>query len=197
MTNIKLEWYRKENSPGICFNIRYVVLSWDIVNSRNHVIGSLNCRIAWKFDWAFGSCLSMHYNDVIMSAIASQITSLAIVYSTVYSGTDQIKHQSSASLAFVRGIHRWPVNSPHKGPVTPKMFPFDDVIIYAFFPESGLTVTNQYVAWLSERHPNQVHLTMPVGAPCWREWLPLKVALEAWHPMRIQGKRQSQYRQDT
>ena len=42
---------------------------------------------------------------------------------------DQRKHQSSASLAFVRGIHRWPVNSPHKGPVTQKMFPFDDVIM--------------------------------------------------------------------
>ena len=56
-----------------------------------------------------------HYNDVIMSAMASRITSLAIVYSTVYSSTDQRKHQSSASLPFVRGIHRWPVNSPHKG----------------------------------------------------------------------------------
>ena len=55
-----------------------------------------------------------------MVMIAPQITSLTIVYSTVYSGTDQIKVQSSASLAFVRGIHRWPVNSPHKGPVTRK-----------------------------------------------------------------------------
>ena len=72
---------------------------------------------------------SFHYNDVIMDAIASQITSLTIVYSTVYSGADQRKHQSSASLAFVRGIHRWPVNSPHKWPVTRKMFPFDDVIM--------------------------------------------------------------------
>ena len=44
----------------------------------------------------------------------SQITSLTTVYSTFYSGEDQRKHQSSASLAFVRGIHRWPVNSPHK-----------------------------------------------------------------------------------
>ena len=51
-----------------------------------------------------------------MSAMASQITSLAIVYSTVYSGTDERKHQSSASLAFVRGIHWRLVNSPHKGP---------------------------------------------------------------------------------
>ena len=70
-----------------------------------------------------------HYNDVIMGAIASQITSLTIVYSAVYSGIDQRKHQSSASLAFVRGIHRWPVNSPQKGPVKRKMFPFDDVVL--------------------------------------------------------------------
>ena len=70
-----------------------------------------------------------HYNDIIMSAMASQIASLTIVYFTVYSGTDERKHQSSASLAFVRGIHRWPVNSPHEGPVTRKMFPFDDVIM--------------------------------------------------------------------
>ena len=46
-----------------------------------------------------------HYNDVIMTTVASQITSLTIVYSIVYSGADQRKHQSSASLAFVRGIH--------------------------------------------------------------------------------------------
>ena len=65
-----------------------------------------------------------------MSTMASQITSLTIVYSTVYSGADQRKYQSSASLAFVWGIHRWLVNSPHKGPVTRKMFPFDDVIMY-------------------------------------------------------------------
>ena len=70
-----------------------------------------------------------HYNDVIMSAKASQITSLTIVYSTVYSGADQRKHQSSVALAFVWGIHRGPVNSPHKGPVTRKMFPVDDVIM--------------------------------------------------------------------
>ena len=70
-----------------------------------------------------------------MDAIASQITSLTIVYSTVYSDADQRKHQSSASLAFVRGIHRWPVNSPHKGPVTRKMFPFDHVIMISCVSE--------------------------------------------------------------
>ena len=71
-----------------------------------------------------------HYGDVIMGAIASQITSLTVVYSTVYSDADQRKHQSSASLAFVWGIHRGPVNSSHKWPVTRKMLPFDDVIKY-------------------------------------------------------------------
>ena len=73
---------------------------------------------------------TMHYDDVIMSTMASQITSLTIVYLTIYSGADQSKHQSSASLAFVWGIHRGPVNSPHKWPVTRKMFPFDDVIMF-------------------------------------------------------------------
>ena len=73
--------------------------------------------------WCMG--LAVHYNDIIMGAIASQITSLTIVYSIVY----QRKHQSSASSAFVWGIHRGPVNSPHKWPVTRKMFPFDDVIM--------------------------------------------------------------------
>ena len=71
----------------------------------------------------------LDYDGVITAPMASQITSLTIVYSIVYSGADQSKHQSSASLAFVWGIHRGPVNSPHKWPVTRKMFPFDDVIM--------------------------------------------------------------------
>ena len=73
--------------------------------------------------------------------MVSQITSPP--YSTVYSGADQRKHQSSASLAFVRGIHRWPVNFPHKGPVTRKMFPFDDV------DHHGI----DYARWLEPRLP--------------------------------------------
>ena len=76
------------------------------------------CRFSWSY-----------YCDVIIGQMASQITSLTIVYSTVHSGADQRKHQSSTSLAFVRGIHRWPVHSQHKWPGTLKMFPFDDVIM--------------------------------------------------------------------
>ena len=71
----------------------------------------------------------IHYYDIMMGTIASQITSLTIVYSRVYLGADQRKHQSSMSLAFGWGIHRWPVNSRYKGPVTRQMFPFDYVII--------------------------------------------------------------------
>ena len=82
------------------------------------------CALLW-----FG----IHYDDVTMSLMASQITSLTIVYPTVYSSADQRKHQSPASLAFVRGIHRGPVNSPHKWPVTRKRFPFDDVIMSISF----------------------------------------------------------------
>ena len=66
----------------------------------------------------------VYYSDVMVDAMASQITSLTIVYSTVYSVADQRKHQSYALLAFVRGIHRWLVNSHHKGSETLKMFPF-------------------------------------------------------------------------
>ena len=75
------------------------------------------------------SGMNLNYSDVIMGAEAFQITSLMIVYSAVYSDADKRKHQSSASLAFVRGLHRVPVNSPHKWPVTRKTFPFDDVIM--------------------------------------------------------------------
>ena len=69
-----------------------------------------NCRFCCNRQ----NILINHYTDVIMNAMTSQITSHMTVYSTVYSGIDQRKHQSSASLAFVRGIHWSPVNSPQK-----------------------------------------------------------------------------------
>ena len=71
----------------------------------------------------------LHYSDAIMVAMASQITIFTIVYSTFCSGVIQIKHHSSASMAFVGVMHRWPVNSGNKWPVTRKTFPFDDVIM--------------------------------------------------------------------
>ena len=79
------------------------------------------------------------YSDVIMSSMASQTTGVSIVYAIVCSGIDQRKYQSYASLAFVRGIHRWLVNSPHKGPVTRKMLPFNYIIM------ETIVVCNLYV----------------------------------------------------
>ena len=87
-------------------NVGVVRATW--YRSRKQVFSSLT--------------IDINYGDVIMGIMVSQITSLTSVYSTVYSGADQRKHLSSASLAFVRGINRSPVNSPHKGPVTRKMF---------------------------------------------------------------------------
>ena len=99
------------------------------------------CRVGSHATQLPGGCLNknggrfgnkiFHYNDVIMSEVASQLTSLTSVYLTVCSGADRRKHQSSASLAFVWGIHRWSANSPHKWSVTRKMFPFDEVIMFA------------------------------------------------------------------
>ena len=96
---------------------------WQLSHTVSFILHS------WFVFLNIGSKCPVHYDEVIMGAMASQITSLTIVYSTVYSGADQRKHQSSASLASVWGIHRWPVNSPHKWPVTRKIFPFHDVIM--------------------------------------------------------------------
>ena len=93
-------------------------------------------KVRYKYlphsDWGHSRCRravdSSSYNDVTVKATLSQITSLMIVSSSVYSGADQRKHQSSASLAFVWGIH----GSPDKGSVTRKMFPYDDFIMWIY-----------------------------------------------------------------
>ena len=78
--------------------------------------------------------LPIHDNDVIMSTMASQINSLAIVYSAVYSRRRSKKTSKLRVTRLRVGNLPWPVNSPHKGPVKRKMFPFDDVImtVYSF-----------------------------------------------------------------
>ena len=82
--------------------------------------------ITGQFVWLY--CWNEHYSDVMLGAMTSQITSVSVVCSTVCSSAYHSK-QSSVTLAFERGIHRSPVDSPHKGSVTWKMFPFDDVIM--------------------------------------------------------------------
>ena len=130
--NVSLVFYHWHNCT-----IDKVTLYWTLQPENPLEITTYSiCHEIWRrHGWAlycYGIIISSpkkmtylhisHY--VIMSAMASQITSLTIVYSSVYWGADQRKHQSPASLAFVRGIHRWPVNSPHKGQVTRKLFPF-------------------------------------------------------------------------
>ena len=84
----------------------------------------------WVIWYPWGKFIIITMTSQWVWVMASQIISLTIVYSTVHSGPDQRKHQSSASLRFVRAILRWPVNFPHQGPVMRKMFPSDDVIMY-------------------------------------------------------------------
>ena len=123
--------------------------------------------------------LISHYSDVI-SAMASQIASLTIVYSIVYSGADQRKHQSSASLAFVRGIHRWPVNSPHKWPVLLKMFPFNGVIM-VFDATVTLSIV---ITWLF------ASISTKIARPSERHWLDIDQTLLQLidvHSMSIRG----------
>ena len=123
------------NIPGTMELISWFIFKHNLGQlnhgSLHHYITSHKTYTVWCV--CFGMVTEkflVHYSDVVIkSPMPSQITSLTIVYSTIYSGTDQRKHKSSASLAFVRGIHWWPVNSPQKGPVTWKMFPFDDVIM--------------------------------------------------------------------
>ena len=95
-----------------------------------------------------------------------------------------LKHQSSASLAFVRGIHRWPVNSPHKGPLTRKFFPFDDVIMIrptnmSYFSTLAVLImverapgwANQIVwsgAFSSDWHPMNLSITLISGSRAWK-----------------------------
>ena len=85
-----------------------------------------------------------HYSDIMMSAMVSQITVASIVYSTVCSGADQRTYQISESLAFVSEIHWWPVNPLHKGSVTQKKVPFDDVttLDYVTGTEASMQLTD-------------------------------------------------------
>ena len=91
-------------------------------------------------DWNMESHSKIHWNHCnnVISAVASKITGVSIVCKTVSTGSDERKHQSSASMAFLRGIHRWPVKSPHKKPLTRKMFPFEESDIFVSLKCSNL-----------------------------------------------------------
>ena len=127
-TDRNVKYVRLANAPSYKAQCSFEFQYWQgCEGAISLIITNVTIR---QHPWSFNIRGNIkHQNDVIMGTIASQTTSLTIVYSAVYSDADQGKHQSSASLAFVRGIHREPVNSPHKWPVTQKLFPFDDVIM--------------------------------------------------------------------
>ena len=104
------------------------MMSWNSVNFGSSNVLVPSDPICYSVVFAIFTH-SIHYSYVIMSPMASQITGVSVVCSIFCSGADKKKHQSSASLAFVRGVHRWPMNSPHKLPVTREMFPFDGVVM--------------------------------------------------------------------
>ena len=112
----------------LIWHVVHYHLGYQDISLAKFGIWLVDCILILAFSH-FNACHSSyvvfcHHNDVIMSATTSQLNSLSIVYPTVNSqiGADQGKYQSSASLAFVRGIHRWPVKSPHKWLVTRKIF---------------------------------------------------------------------------
>ena len=89
---------------------------------RHSIVWRNRCHNLRLVDIDWSRTTKAHHNDVIMTPMASQITSLTIVYSTVYSGSDEKKPQKTSKFP-VTGF------SPHKRPVSRKMFLFDDVIM--------------------------------------------------------------------
>ena len=128
-----------------------------------------------------------HYSDVIMTRVASQITGASFFCSIVCSCADQRKHQSSASLASVRGIQRWLMDSPHKGPVTRKMFPFDDVVM----------------DYSSEEGKKYLILCNVIFAAVYQQWvgglgvsynIPNHQPMQWWRHSQYPGRWQGQYK---
>ena len=202
----------------------YGVSPASILEKYDHVIITKHC-LCWRgwqqaisfFDmnrFMFTQPSHFHYTDIIMSTIVSQITSLMIVYSTVYSGTDKRQHQSSMSLAFVREIHQWQVNSLPKWPVTRKMFPFDDIImVYHTIPGCCLysscvigmqvgvilpapcTDTNCFISWSEYIIPPQQITPLTInGSKLLEEWPGAGHQCGCWCPGdKAPGHLHSQY----
>ena len=132
MLNINLMWYfqalyeageKKLGTDESRFNAILAVQSYEQLNvvfdeyqkiSRHSIEQAIKSEMSGDLKdgmLAIGKdMVKEHYSDVIMSMMASQITGVSIVFSVVCLSTDHRKHQSSASLAFMRGIHQWSVN---------------------------------------------------------------------------------------
>ena len=125
-----------------------------------------------------------------MSAMASQITGVSMVCSTACSGAGQRKHQSSTSLVFVRGIHRSPVNSPHKGPVTRKCFQLMTsswliyIVIITFCASLELTSMFTAVAGIYQFHSRRLGMipdATVIGTSCRKFTVLFSILWWKWH----------------
>ena len=122
---------------------------------------------------------SKHYNDVIMTMMASQITSLTIVYSTIYSNADQRKHQKLCVTGLCAGNSLGPVNSPHKGPVTRKMFPLDDVIMESSICRQHIFKKMYFVTHWTHGKFGEILIKMQIF---WLKQMHLKMSSTKWRP---------------
>ena len=163
-------------APSVEFEVR-IVMSWH----QN----AIHITCLWGEPGVVFPSQTLQWRHHEHDSVSNHQPRDCIVYSSIYWGTYERKHQSSASLAFVRGIHRWPVNSSHKGPVTWKMSPFDDVIMkgpYITVAEQGLCQWVKLLHW--ERFPQWLRPHLAID----REWthilnlllLPLISQATAW-----------------
>ena len=127
--------------------------SYTRVSRSSHIVENGEwCFCGYSLQWRHTSSLKLpapHYNDVIISAMASHIIGISIVYSTVCSSA---RRHWSLWGDFIGD--RWPANSMHKGLVTRKIFPFDNVVM--------LTVSSGWKPW---KHQSSVLLTLCDGKP--------------------------------
>ena len=156
-----LSWINKRDIRVRWYNSRYIsvkiestwllLMSWHLFRTSASATEMLT--------WANTSTNEMiHYSDVIMGTMASQITSRMIVYSTVYSGADQRKHQNSASLAFVRVIHL------PKGQWRGKCFHL-------------MTSSCNFILYISGREPNDQYITNGISISSWTPFLVFQIKL--------------------
>ena len=127
------------------------------------------CMTVFILKQGFGVPLQWCYNE--RDSISNHRRCYCLL-NCVGSGPDQRKHQSSASLAFVQGIHHWQVNSPHKRLVTRKMFSFDDVIMLPVLPAMYLHNNRIELTWKKQaKNRESINLLFIIECPLQLWWI--------------------------
>ena len=141
------QWPNRTSNKTNCYYIKETqnrAVRIQYITENMHTVRVMSCFILVRYRFVlplfFTVALKWRHNG----AMASQITGFSIVCLTVCSGAGQRKHESYVSLAFAKGIHQWQVDSPHKGPVTRKMFPFHYVERYHGLNSNGKSYVCYY-----------------------------------------------------